>query len=70
MGDLKIQAFAKEAFPQDPSQIEAPMAWMGRNVAGGHCLPSQPQCEGCLFDKFCPKLYLQFDPSGKGMGRH
>lgn len=69
MGDLKIQAFAKEAFPQDPSQIEGPMAWMGRNVAGGHCLPSQPKCEGCLFDKFCQKLYLLFDPSGKGMGR-
>jgi hypothetical protein len=70
MGDLKIQAFAKEAFPQDPSQIEAPMAWIGRNVAGGHCLPSQPRCEGCLFEKFCQRLYLQFDPAEKGMGRH
>jgi hypothetical protein len=69
MGDLKIQAFAKEAFPQDPSRIEAPMAWMGRNAAGNHCLPSKPECEGCLFEKFCQKLYLQFDPSEKGMGR-
>ena len=69
MGDLKIQAFAMEAFPQDPSQIEAPMVWMGRNVAGGHCLPSQPSCEGCLFEKFCQRLYLQFDPAEKGMGR-
>jgi hypothetical protein len=70
MGDLKIQTFAKAAFPQDPSKIEAPMVWVGRNEAEGYCLPLRPRCAGCLFETFCPKLYLDFDPAEKGMGRH
>jgi hypothetical protein len=68
MGDIKIQSFAKMAFPQDPMKVEEPMAWMGRGEErGGHCSPIQPRCEGCLFETFCPKLYVHFNPSEKGM---
>ena len=70
MGDLKIQTFAKATFPQDPSKIEAPTVWVGRNETEGHCLPLHPRCAGCLFETFCPKLYLDFDPAEKGIGRH
>jgi hypothetical protein len=66
MGDIKIQSFAKEAFPHDPIKIEEPMNWVG-GEEGGHCFPTQPRCEGCLFETFCPKLYFLFDPSEKGM---
>jgi hypothetical protein len=68
MGDIKIQSFAKMAFPQDPVKVEEPMAWIGRGEErGGHCSPIQPRCEGCLFETFCPKLYVHFNPSEKGM---
>jgi hypothetical protein len=67
IGDIKIQSFAKSTFPQSPFKIEDPMAWVGRKEEGGHCFPTQPRCEGCLFETFCPKLYVQFNPSGKGM---
>ena len=68
MGDIKIQSFAKIAFPQNPVKIEEPMAWMGREEErGGHCFPIQPRCEGCLFETFCPRLYVHFNPSEKGM---
>jgi len=68
MGDIKIQSFAKMAFPQDPVKVEEPMAWMGRGEErGGHCSPIQPRCEGCFFETFCPKLYVHFNPSEKGM---
>ena len=68
MGDIKIQSFAKTAYPRDPLKIEEPMASMGRGEQrGGHCFPIQPRCEGCLFETFCPKLYLHFNPSEKGM---
>ena len=70
LGDLRIQAFSKSAFPQDPSRIEVPMVWIGSKEDGGHCLPIQPRCEGCLFGTFCQKWYLHFDPSEKGMGHH
>jgi hypothetical protein len=66
MGDIKIQSFAKEAFPHDPIKIEEPIDWVGREE-GGHCFPTQPRCEGCLFETFCPKLYVSFNPSEKGM---
>jgi endonuclease III len=69
MGDLKLQTFAKVAFPQDPSKIEMAMVWIGRNEAGGYCFSLHPRCEECLFETFCPKLYLDFDPAEKGMGR-
>jgi hypothetical protein len=70
IGDLKIQAFARTAFPQFPWKIEEPMTWLGIGAeegGGGYCLPTQPQCEGCLFEAFCPKLYADFNPSEKGM---
>jgi hypothetical protein len=68
MGDLKIQSFAKKTFPQYPLMIEEPMTWVGRKEEeGGHCFPTQPRCEGCLFETFCPRLYFHFNPSGKGM---
>jgi hypothetical protein len=70
IGDLKIQAFARIAFPQFPWKIEEPMTWLGIGTGeggGGYCLPTQPHCEGCLFEAFCPKLYTDFNPSEKGM---
>ena len=68
MGDLKIQSFAQETFPQYPLMVEEPMTWVGRKEEeGGHCFPTQPRCEGCLFETFCSRLYLHFNPSGKGM---
>jgi hypothetical protein len=68
MGDIRIQSFAKMAFPQNPVKIEEPMAWVGGGKEqGGHCFPTQPGCEECLFETFCPKLYIHFNPSEKGM---
>jgi hypothetical protein len=68
MGDLKIQSFAKATFPQDPVKVEEPMIWVGmKEEEGGHCFPTQPQCEGCLFETFCSRLFLHFNPSVKGM---
>ena len=69
MGDLKIQAFGRTAFPEDPLKIEEPMNWLGMGTPedGGACVPTYPRCEGCLFNDFCPKHYLNFDPSEKGL---
>jgi len=68
MGDIRIQSFAKMAFPQNPMKIEEPMAWIGsEKEQGGHCFPTQPECEGCLFGTFCLQLYIYFNPSEKGM---
>lgn len=68
MGDLKIQSFAKAAFPQNPMKIEEPMSSVGmEEEEGGHCLPTQPRCATCIFETFCPKLCLHFNPSEKGM---
>ena len=68
MGDIRIQSFAKMAFPQNPMKIEEPMAWIGsEKEQGGHCFPTQPECEGCLFETFCLRLYIHFNPSEKGM---
>ncbi len=67
-GGTKIQSFALEAFPHHSVKVEKPMARMGAGEEqGGHCFPVQPWCEGCLFETFCPKLYLDFNPSEKGM---
>jgi hypothetical protein len=71
IGHLKIQTFARTAYPQYPIKIEDPMIWTGTTPeegGGGYCLPAQPRCEGCLFETFCPKLYIGFDPSKKGLG--
>ncbi len=68
IADAKIQSFARMAYPRNPLEVEEPMAWMGRaEERGGHCFPVQPRCEGCLFETFCPKLYVHFNPSEKGM---
>ncbi len=68
MADVKIQSFARMACPRNPLEVEEPMTWMGRaEEQGGHCFPIQPKCEGCLFETFCPKLYVHFNPSEKGM---
>ena len=69
MGDVKIQAFARTAFPEDPLRVEEPMNWLGMGTPedGGACTPTYPRCEGCLFSGFCPKHYLHLDPSEKGM---
>jgi hypothetical protein len=72
IGDLKIQAFAKAAYPQNPLKIEEPTTWVGmmkEEGGGGYCLSTQPHCEGCLFEGFCPRLYFDFNPSEKGMRR-
>ena len=66
-GDLKIQAFAKMTFPDHPARIEEPMNWVGRREEGGNCSPAPPECKGCLFESFCPKLYHDFNPSEKGI---
>jgi hypothetical protein len=67
-GDLKIQSFAKTAFPQNPLKVVEPMAGMGKEEEqGGHCFPVKPWCEGCLFETFCPKLHVLLNPSEKGM---
>jgi hypothetical protein len=70
IGDLKIQAFARMAFPRFPWKIEEPMTWVGigtEDGGPGYCLPTEPHCQGCLFETFCPKLYSDFNPSEKGM---
>jgi hypothetical protein len=68
VGDSKIQSFAMAAFPHNPAKVEKPMASMGGGEEqGGHCFPIQPRCEGCLFEAFCPRLNLDFNPSEKGM---
>ena len=67
MGDLKIQAFAKMVFPDNPMRIEEPMEKLGREGEEGHCFPVDPKCLGCLFESFCPKFYTEINPSEKGM---
>ncbi len=67
MGDKKIQSFAKMAFPNNPMMIEEPMNRIGLEDEGGSCFPVKPRCERCLFEPFCPRLYIQFNPSEKGM---
>ena len=72
MGDLKIRNFAKAVYPRNPMKIEEPMAWVGmmkEERGGGYCLSTQPHCTGCLFETFCPRQHLDFDPSEKGMKR-
>jgi len=68
IADTKIRSFAIAAFPHNPVKVEKPMSWMGGGEErGGHCFPIQPWCDGCLFKTFCPRLYLDFNPSEKGM---
>lgn len=68
LGNLKIEAFARIAFPEHPRRIEEPMNWLGKEgESSGPCLPIHPRCEGCFFEAFCPKLRLDFDPAEKGL---
>ena len=68
IADTKIRSFAIAAFPHNPLKVEKPMSWMGGGEErGGHCFPIQPWCDGCVFKTFCPRLYLDFNPSEKGM---
>ena len=38
-----------------------------REEEGGHCFPIHPCCGGCLFETFCLRLYIDSNPSEKGM---
>jgi len=67
MGDLKIQTFARSAFPDDPGRVEEPMNQLGAGDEGGPCSSIEPWCQHCPFESFCPKLYTDFNPSEKGM---
>jgi hypothetical protein len=68
MGNLKLQSFAKTAFPDDPGKIEEPMTRLGgKEEEGGHCFPTGPQCRHCPFEGFCPKLFPGLNPAEKGM---
>ncbi len=69
MGDLKIQSFAKLVFPENPMRIEEPMEQLGKEGKEGHCFPVEPDCQGCMFESFCPKFYKEINPSEKGMVR-
>lgn len=65
--DRKLQQFAELAFPGDPLRVDEPMWQMARSRReGGHCYPTDPECVGCLFETFCPKLYRDRDPSRMG----
>jgi hypothetical protein len=67
-GNIKIQSFAKTAFPEDILRIEDPMEWVGNSTGEqGPCAPIHPRCEECLFDMFCPRLHANADPCEKGM---
>ena len=66
MGDRRIQSFARAVFPEDPARVEDPMEEMGRD-GQGPCLSIQPRCAECLFEAFCPKKYLSFNPAEKGI---
>jgi len=67
MGDLKIQSFARSAFPDDPGKVEEPMSRLGAGDERGVCYPTEPRCHHCLFESFCQKLFTGFNPSEKGM---
>jgi len=64
--DMKLQQFAKETFPRNPSLIDEPMWMEARSQQdGGHC-HSTVQCSGCIFERICPRMYPGVDPSGIG----
>ncbi len=67
MGDLKLQSFIREAFPDDPTKIEEPLNRLGGEGVEGHCFPTEPHCVNCPFESFCEKLFLHSDPAEKGM---
>lgn len=67
-GDLKIQKFAQELFPNHPYLIDEPMWFEGRSsFRRGHCFLTNPEHNGCIFEEICPKKYLDFDPYKVGI---
>lgn len=65
--DRRMQQFAELTFPARPLRVDEPMWQMARSRReGGHCYPTDPNCLGCLFETFCPKLYRDRDPSTIG----
>ena len=66
--DLKIQSLAKLLFPNDPWFLDEPLWSSGRQPSeGGHCFPTSPDHQGCIFEEICLKRYVNFDPSKIGM---
>ena len=67
-GDLKIQVFAKTLFPSNPWLLDESLWSTGRQASkSGHCYPTHPRHEGCIFETICPKKYNEVDPSEIGM---
>jgi len=55
-------------FPSDPWFLDEPLWSTGRQSSkGGHCYPSYPVHEGCIFEAICPRKYTEFNPSEIGM---
>jgi hypothetical protein len=67
MGDLKIQTFARTAFPDNPGRAEELMNQLGAEDEEGPCSTTEPWCQHCPFESFCQKLFTGFNPSEKGM---
>lgn len=67
MADVKIQSFARSAFPEDPGRIEDPLNLIGAENQNGPCAPTEPSCQDCPFGSFCWKLSIGFNPPEKGM---
>ena len=64
---MKIQSFAQTLFPDDPWFLDEPLWSTGRQASnGGHCFPTQPNHQGCIFEEICPKKYVDFNPSEIG----
>jgi putative addiction module CopG family antidote len=66
----KIQEFAKQTFPENPSRLDEPMWMMGREFKnGGYCFPTRPYCDhGCIFSTVCPRHFYEQDPVAIGYG--
>ena len=66
--DEKIQRFVESILPDRPWLLDEALWSTGRQPSkGGHCYPSQPNCNGCLFDKTCEKNLLDVDPAKMGI---
>jgi len=65
--DLKVQSFVRLVFPDKPYLLDEPLWAMGRRAdKGGHCFSINPNCNGCIFQSLCKRLYLNEDPSKIG----
>jgi hypothetical protein len=62
--DRKIQSFAKRVSPDNPTIVDEPLWSVGRRRKyGGFCLTIHPNCNECRFNEFCPKNFLNINPS-------